>query len=188
MKLGFYFLPVILFISNPTLAKGETDSDTFAEYTVPTSADLIDFSRFHVKINQPYIGDASNTLSYTFPEELTGNPPLTVNLKRIPGTKNSWESPELTAHCTTVDDWFSCNIYLNKSVPKANKSMSLVDLFNGAAITKTPLASSTPFINKQKVIDFLTQNAVSAQSLQQQIDVLDQFLSSEPAGILSYEF
>lgn len=175
------------------IAKGG-EPITEAEYTVPTSAELIDYSRFIVKINQAYTGDTTKVISYTFPEELTGSPALTVTLSRVPGTKNDWESPEMKASCTTVGDWFSCNIYLNKTqvteTSQQPKMLNLTNLFTGNTIhaKASPLAAAATAINKNNVVDFLTKSAPSADVLKKQIEVLDQFLKSEPAGILSYEF
>ncbi len=167
-------------------------SDDMAEYTVPVPDNLVEYSRFFVKINKPYGGDNTQSISYTFPEELTGFPPLTVNLKRIPQTQNSWESPELTAHCTTLESWFSCNIHLKKQSALAQnltqKASVLQGLLGGTPFLVPQTQARAIAINKDNVVEFLTSSAISPKMLQGQLDVLDIFLSSEPAGILSYEF
>lgn len=159
-----------------------------AEYTVPTPMDLVEYSRFEIPINKPYTGAGTQSISYTFPEELTGSPALTVTLQKIAGTDNMWDSPLMTASCTTVNDWFSCNIYLKKT--QTTEPQPVLDLSNLVGrISPRETPRMVPIgIDRSQVLQFLNQNAPSPEALEKQIKVLDQFLDSEPAGILSYEF
>jgi hypothetical protein len=180
---------LVLTVFMSPLLHAKDGSPNQADYVVPAPSELDSYSHFKIKVNKAYSGVTTDTLSYTFPKELTGNPPLTVELKRIPGTENDWMSPEMTALCSAENQMFSCEMHLNKIVPPATM-MDLQSVFTGNIATKSNAASAglVPFIDKNNVIDFLSQKALSPQDLQNKLDVLDLFLSSEPAGILSYPF
>jgi hypothetical protein len=159
MKL--FILALVGLFSSPTFAKGLE-----AMYFVPVSQDLAPFSRFNVKIDEPYIGSSSDTLAYTFPEELTGAPALSVQLKRTPGTPNDWESPVMKASCAEFGNTFTCNMYLVKdSTGKLAADLSV-----------------------DKTAKILSLKNLSPSDFSQQLLVVEKFLASEPAGILTYKF
>lgn len=172
-----------------------SDAIDEAKYEVPAPEELEDFAKFKVKINQAYTGADSETISYTFPEELTGTPALTVTLKRVPGTENSWEGREMTAECFEDSDLFTCEMFLIKK-PVAQPGATVVDIgsvFSGNMVMKSAAAPEfETFIDKDNVVNFLNTNAVALalppNHLKNQLFILDKFLSNEPAGILSYKF
>lgn len=158
----------ILFVALTTLilAGSALASDIEAIYVVPVPQELAPFSRFAVKVSEPYAGDTTDTLAYTFPEELTGAPALSVVLKRTPGTPNDWESPMMKASCAEVDSVFTCNMYLTKN---ANNTLVAPLSVAGAA-------------------NVLSMKNLAPMDLVKQLLVVEKFLSSEPAGILTYKF
>jgi len=157
-----------------------------ADYVVPVPKDLADLANFKVKIVQPYAGDTTEAISYTFPEDLTGTPPLTVTLRRVAGTENSWESQEMRAECSEQGDLFTCNMFLNRKPAVPAKMVGLANVFGGTVASADPVNDT--YINKESALAFISNNSVSAQEFQQKKDILDWFLSSEPAGVLSYHF
>jgi hypothetical protein len=159
MKL--FILALAGLFSSPAFAKGLE-----AMYFVPVSQDLAPFSRFNVKIDEPYVGTSSNTLAYTFPEELTGSPALSVQLKRTPGTVNDWESPVMRASCAELEKTFTCNMYL----------------------VKTPAGNLVAPLSVDNTAKVLSLKNLSPTDFAQQLLVVEKFLSSEPAGILTYKF
>src|SRR5687768_9572821 len=86
-----------------------------ATYIVPVPAELAEYSRFEVGLIERYSGDASDSVSYSFPEEPTGKPNLIVHMTRVPGTQNNWDGPEMSAYCTENSEQFTCNMYLKKT-------------------------------------------------------------------------
>lgn len=172
---------------NVAVAKGGNHVPQFADYIVPTTPELVPHSRFKVRINAPYQGDTTQLISYTFPLELTGEPGLTVNLKKVAGTDNNWESPEMKAYCTTLEDTFSCNLHFVKTQtakPAFFKSAALGSFTTQAACAN----SSVALIDMMNVKAFLEKSGSTGVQLEQKLAVVQSFKCSEPAGILSYEF
>lgn len=181
MKILFSILNLFCLMS---FAKG---ADTTAEYIVPTSAELVPYSRFEVEIVKPYTGDTSNEISYIFPKELTGDPGLQVNFRRVDmdsETKVShWDAKEMTAVCTDNGEDVKCNMYLKKipSVVQQSRMFQFTN-FNLSQFRATSVIDST------KAVDFIKKSGLSKDVMDAKLSVLDQFLSSEPAGILSYSY
>jgi hypothetical protein len=195
MKTVLLFVSVI-FLQQTVFAKGSIPDN--ADYVVPTPAELVEHSRFKVKIEKPYVGDASDTISYMFPAELTGVENQVITLKRI-GKTNNWESPEMTAACTESDDVFSCNMYIIKQtepiVEKINfpfaSSLDLSVLKSNKTFAKAHKCGAVmamSFIDPQNVQNFLNTAGFSGDILDKKLAVSNSFACSEPAGILSYEF
>lgn len=174
---------VSIFVLSVAAAKSDE-----ADYSVPVPPELSAFAEFTVKINQPYVGPSTTQISYTFPKELTGDPALTVTLKRVPGTINDWESPQMTARCEEANEVFTCEMHLVKQTENALRAVNPLLNLGASAFGAQPALAQAVAIDKDNVVEFLTASAVSAAALRSQLDVLDIFLSSEPAGILTYEF
>lgn len=157
---------VIFLLAQPSVlyAKGG-QPETEALYIVPTPGDLVADSRFIIEIVTPFTGPETDKIAYIFPEALIGEPNRLIELSRIGGTLNSWESDELTAHCMTIEDFFSCNVYLNKATEVAELSWPWNWLVTKAEAIGRALCERP------------SSNAVT-----------DHFCSNEPAGILTYEF
>jgi hypothetical protein len=151
---------------------------------VPTPAHLVEHSRFQVEIVKSYTGISSTEISYIFPKELTGDPGLRVDFKRISGNEDTgvslWEAKEMTATCTDDGEQVQCNVYLKK-LPVVREQ----NLFTSLG---QDLRSSTPIFDFSKAKDFIGKTGLPQQIIDAKLDVLDQFLSSEPAGILSYDY
>jgi hypothetical protein len=167
-----------------SFAKG---ADTTAEYIVPTSPDLVPYSRFQVEIVKPYTGDASTEISYIFPKELTGDPALQVNFKLVEmdaeNKVSRWDAKEMTAVCTDNGEDVKCNMYLKKITPmfRQSRMLQLANL-NFSSLRGTPVLDAT------KAVDFIKNSGFSKDVMDAKLSVLDKFLSSEPAGILSYSY
>lgn len=187
----------ILLLQQTAFAKGEIPDE--ADYVVPTTAELVAYSRFKIKIQKPYLGDVTDTIAYTFPAELTGVENQVVTLTRI-GKTNNWESPEMTAACTESEDLFSCNIYLKKQIEPAAENINFPfhaplafpvvkanNMIFGKA-NKCGSAMVMSFIDPQNVEDFLIASGMTGDLLDMKLSVAKSFRCSEPAGILSYEF
>lgn len=194
----FIFI-TLLVVHLQSSASGNTAPDT-ADYTVPTTAELVPYSRFKVKIVNPYSGDDSQTISYIFPADLTGIENQTITLKRIAGT-NNWESPEMTASCVESGELFSCNIYLTKkqsAIKTASTKNFAAHAFassfakgcnnNALALSMNSTDSSRLFFNPDDVETFLKKSGFEGDVLTKKLAVARAFSCSEPAGILSYEF
>ena len=188
MKTVFF---ITLLLMQNALAKGGS-ADTVADYIVPVRPELVAYSRFKVDIVKPFKGVYTEEIAYTFPAELAGKPLLTVHLKPVSYDSATdvsiWESPEMTASCTTSSEKFICNIYVKKTpLIKAQGFMTSISLESFA--TPTPDVKEFNYVlNKASAVDFLNQTISDKNILQKQLDVLDSFLDSEPGGILSYEF
>lgn len=160
---NLFILVLVLSFSTQLLARGGKP-DTKADYIVPTPSEFIPYSRFKVKIVDRFEGDHTQKISYIFPEFLVGEAERVISLLRVPGTKNSWTSPELDAHCVLIRDDFSCNIYGKKNTNK-----------NIASISAEQAISHLPRLNLSKV------------ELKGLTGVINSFYSHEPAGFLSYD-
>lgn len=136
--------------------------DTQAEYIVPTPSEFIKYSRFKVDIIDRFEGPQTQEISYVFPEFLIGEANRVINFKRIPGTENSWTSPELNASCAVLGDEFTCNIYVNK-------------------------INSKSFLSAESAIKNLQNMNLSNEQLQGLKGVIDSFYSHEPAGFMTYD-
>jgi hypothetical protein len=169
-------------------SSGTGDIIEEADYVVPVPPELEeqlkDYANFKVKVVKPYAGLATTSITYTFPEELTGHPPLTVTLTRVPGSDTEWQGVEMNASCDEYNDLLTCEIYLNKKPEAPAKVVDLNSIFSGNMVMK----SSQTFINKNNVVNFLTANISNKGELKNHLDILDIFLDSEPAGVLSYRF
>lgn len=196
MKTLTLFLFTALFLQNAFAKKGEIPTE--ADYVVPTPKELVAHSRFKIKIQLPYEGSSTQTISYTFPPELTGIVDHVITLKRV-GTSNDWESPEMTAACTESDEVFSCNIYLVKKIvePVIEQNKVIQNSFqllaargcgaNSIAFNNFS-PSMTSFIDQANVEAFLKGSGFTGDVLSAKMAVARSFVCSEPAGILSYEF
>ncbi|MCF8060694.1 MAG: hypothetical protein K9K67_15430 [Bacteriovoracaceae bacterium] len=154
-------LTLLLSFTLTAFARGGAP-ETEADYIVPTSPEYVPFSRFKVEIVDRFEGEHTQQISYIFPEFLVGEAKRVITLKRIPGTENSWTSPELDAHCTVTGDDFSCNIYVNKFKE------------NG-------------LITAERAITHLPQLNLSEEQRRGLAGVIRSFYSHEPAGFLSYD-
>ncbi len=161
--------------------------DSEALYIVPTTPELIDHSRFKVKIIKAYSGYDSQTISYVFPEILMGEANRVMTFEKVPGTLNQWESSEAQAFCTETGDIFSCNIVLKRKVSHLFKSI-FKQVF--AQNLNSPMVSADMIssIHLGKSIDHLKNLNLTAKDLVAFEQVVLSFFSNEPAGILSYEF
>ncbi len=160
-------LVLIFFIlSQPVLLNAKDGKpETEGLYIVPTPGDLVADSRFIVEIVTPFSGPETEKIAYIFPEALIGQTDRLIEFSRIKGTDNSWVSDELTAHCTTIDDFFSCNLYLNQTKQVVQMTWPWGWIVNKASAATQALCSGSFF------------SAVN-----------EHFCSNEPAGILTYEF
>ncbi len=167
MKLVIVFI-VFLTGALQLFAKGG-EPDTEALYIVPTPTDLVPHSRFIVQIVEPFRGPETQKISYVFPEALIGQADRKIEFSRIAGTENSWVSDELTAHCTIIDEFFSCNIYVNQDQIFTQDPWPLRWIMPTAQAALRKICSGV-----------FAPGVVGS--------VQEQFCSNEPAGILSYEF
>lgn len=178
-----FFIAMLLPILATSLsyAKGP---DLTASYIVPTPAHLVEHSRFQVEIVKSYAGISSTEISYIFPKELTGDPALRVDFNRISSNEETgvsfWDSKEMTATCTDDGEEVQCNVYLKKA-PVVRSLFQLSSLGQD-------LRSSSPLFDFSKAKDFIGKSGLPQNIIDAKLDVLDQFLSSEPAGILSYDY
>ncbi|MBY0385774.1 hypothetical protein K2X05_11515 [bacterium] len=181
MKIIFSMLNLFCVMS---FAKG---ADTTATYIVPTSPELVPYSRFEVEIVKPYTGETSSEISYIFPKELTGDPALQVNFKLIEMDEDSkvsrWDAKEMTAVCTDNGEDVKCNMYLKKSPSIIQQSR----MFQFANFDLSQFRA-TPILDSTKAVDFIKKSGFSKDVMDAKLSVLDKFLSSEPAGILSYSY
>lgn len=199
MKVILVFLSALLLQQTAFAKKGDIPSE--ADYVVPTTPDLVPYSRFKVKIQQAYSGDTSDTIAYEFPADLTGIEGQIITLKRIPNT-NEWEAPEMTASCTESNELFSCNIYLVKteepisdeasfqSVPFLNNTIAKSSIFAKANFSGCggSVQTMSSFVKEENVSKFLTGSGFKGDVFDKKMSVAKAFACSEPAGILSYEF
>jgi hypothetical protein len=155
------------FATSLSFAQG---ADLTATYIVPTPEHLLEYSRFNLQIVNPYSGSSSTEISYLFPKDLTGDPALLVDFKRtsinLESGVSQWEAHEMTATCTDDGAHVQCNIYLKKN----------------------DLRRSSPLFNATKAKDFINNSGLPKHVIDAKLDVLEQFLSSEPAGLLTYEY
>ncbi len=186
-------LIALLSVLNPKRSSADNlNLPDHAEYTVPTTADLVEHSRFKIEILKPYTGQSSSAISYVFPAELVGLENHIVNFTRV-GNTNEWESPEMTASCMEIDNLFSCNIYLvKKPLPEATTLPlnSFVDMFSQNLSTASFSCSDNlhSFVNPNNVIQFLSASGFEGDVFDKKLAVAQAFSCSEPAGILFYEF
>lgn len=160
-------LTILIILFNLSAFARGGGPETEADYIVPTPPEFVPYSRFKVKIVESFKGPETQRISYVFPEFLVGQADRVVSLTRIPGTENSWTSPELNAHCTVTGDEFSCNIYVNKTNQMTNKETSL--------LTRELALSNLPRLN------------FSEEEMRGFEGVINAFYSHEPAGFLSYD-
>lgn len=184
MKCFIFLLSLVLNL-NSLHASGP---DTVATYIVPTPPELVTYSRFAVQIVKTYF-TGSKEISYIFPKELTGDPALQVDFRLVESdaqTKVSrWDSEPMEAFCTDDSETVSCNIYVKK-IPMRRlqtfaRGLEFTDLGFGAR-------SMVPMIDATKAIDFINKSGLPADVMDAKLKVLDKFLSSEPGGILTYDY
>lgn len=199
MKALLIFVSALLLQQTAFAKKGELPDK--ADYIVPTTPELVPYSRFKIKIIAPYLGDVTKSIAYVFPPELTGMENYEVRLQRV-GATNTWESPELTAVCTEYDKTFSCNVYVKKITPPiveeaAVQKSAFLQLAQargcgGSAVALNQMASSEftgTFIDESALTGFLKNKGLNDQEFNMQLAVAKTFACSEPiGGILSYEF
>ena len=147
-----------------------------ALYIVPTDPDLVQFSRFNIRIVEAYENQLTEKIAYEFPEILVGEKNKVIEFAKIPGTVNSWQAPEAEAHCSTLSDIFSCNIHLNKN-PVGDLANSTIA---GEVLIPRVLSKDLSLENLQKMT--MPQNDLLGFT-----QVVEDFFSNEPAGILMYE-
>ena len=163
------------------VAVADSTPNDFAEYIVPTPPELVGYSRFEVGIVKSYSGQSSTEISYIFPKLLTGDPALVVKFQRTgteSGPTTHWDSDVMEAVCTDNGKRISCNIYLKKAPEFATKT----------AFGFTQAQFLTPLLNSSGAIDFINKSGLSPEAQAAQLAVLDKFMSSEPGGILSYDY
>ncbi len=170
-----------------------SEADQMADYVVPTGPELVEHSRFKVGIVQSYAGTSSNEISYVFPPELTGEPALFVKFTLVEMDQakrvSRWDSKEMSAVCTDDGEKVQCNIYVKKEpMARQNTFAQLfeeqITPFSGraTALKRKPLMDST------KAVDFIKNSGLPKDVINDKLQVLDKFLSSEPGGILTYEY
>ncbi len=195
MKALLVLVSILLVEQTAFAKKGELPEE--ADYIVPTSPELVPYSRFKLKIDAPYTGDSSKSITYVFPAELTGVENYTITLSRV-GDSNTWESPELTAVCVESGTLFSCNVYVKKAAPPLAQESSVIKSrafqfaqsrnCGGSFLAMSSEFSGT-FIDESAVTGFLKNKGLSEPEFQAQLGVAKAFACSEPiGGILSYEF
>lgn len=156
---------ILLSLNQVSLAKD-------ALYIVPTEPEFVDFSRFNIEIVNAYENGNTEKIAYKFPEILVGQKDKVLEFNRIPGTSNSWHSPEADAHCNVLGDLFSCNIHLNKSfVP---------DVIGSDVVIPNRLS-------KDFALEQLKNMTMPQAEMQGFSHVIEAFFAGEPAGILMYE-
>lgn len=147
-----------------------------ALYIVPTDPDLVRFSRFNIRIVEAYENQLTQKIAYEFPEILVGEKNKVIEFSKIPGTVNSWQAPEAEAHCSTLADIFSCNIHLNK-IPAGDLADSVIA---GEVLFPNALSKDLSLENLKKM-------TMPQDDLLRFTQVVEDFFSNEPAGILMYE-
>lgn len=197
MKTLLILLSLVL-LQQPAFAEKDKLPDE-ADYVVPTTPELVPYSRFKIKIVAPYTGDFTNSISYIFPAELTGVENQEVRFQRV-GASNTWDSPEMTAVCTEYSKTFSCNVNVKKvEEPIVTESNVQKSAFfqlaqargcGGGVISFNARSEFTgTFIDEAMLTGFLKNKGVSDQQFDAQMSVAKAFACSEPiGGILSYEF
>ncbi len=163
-------------------------------YIVPTSPELVSYSRFDIKIVEAFKGPSTQKISYVFPEILVGAKDQLVEFTRIPQTENSWISDSMRAECTVNDDMFSCNIYLiepdepsPQARPNASPKALWIDWIIPKAFANLNSQTHTPLDLNRSLAHLQSLNLTPEELLSYQVIVND-FFSGEPAGILFYEF
>lgn len=174
MKNIIFLLSIVLSLS--CFARGG-GPDTEADYIVPTPPEYMPYSRFKVDIVDRFEGAHTQKISYIFPEFLVGEANRVVEFSRIPGTDNSWSSPEMEAHCFVFGDEFSCNIIVKKTASHhAN--------FSTANLESRP---QSQLLSRQAAIQNLPKLNLDPEKLKGLTGVIDSFYSHEPAGFLTYD-
>lgn len=178
------FIFILIVLSSPLLKAHQIEKTITpsyvqkALYIVPASTDLIQHSRFTVNVLKPYAGKHTQTIVYEFPEILVGEAHYQVVLHKVPGTINSWKSDVLEAHCTTVQQLFSCNIHIIKRPDE----LSWLHLILPKAMAQNSLLSLS------KSLRHLEKLSLPQQDLAPFKKVVEVFFSHEPAGFLSYQY
>lgn len=167
---------IIMSLSSIAFAKG---ADSKGLYIVPTPPEYVEHSRFEVEIVNPYQGPGTKKLGYIFPEILAGEKGRLIEFYPVsPDAPNRWESEQITADCSVLDDNYICNI----TFKKLQAFTSVLDLFIPRLYAEGPLLS------KEKSLNHLQTLGLSAQEQQAFSVVVDQWFSNEPGGILIYDF
>lgn len=161
-----------------TLAKRGAP-ETEADYIVPTPPQFMAYSRFKVKIVDRFQGPETQKISYIFPEFLVGEADRVITFYRIPGTENSWTSPELDAHCAVFGDEFTCNIYGSSSVQSFQKNNGC-----GATVLKNV---ATPDFSRERSLNHLPRLNLSQEEFDGMAGVINSFFCQEPRGFLTYD-
>ncbi|MBY0316380.1 MAG: hypothetical protein K2Q26_12710 [Bdellovibrionales bacterium] len=181
------FCLVVLFFCSISLAKNPK-----AVYTVPVPQELQAFASFSIEMLGAYGSDAT-VISYKLPLRLTGEPAVFVSLTRNSVNKNLWEGTDFRAECADDGEIAVCELFLlNKGlILKENleKYLEKISAQNLPSQTVAPemeafMMSAQPFsISPSK--NLLPKDIVQKDDIRKQLSVLDHFLSSEPAGILT---
>ncbi len=153
--------------------------ETQADYIVPTPPQYVAFSRFKVEIVDRFSGPETQKISYIFPEFLVGEANLVISFSRIPGTENSWTSPELDAQCAVVDDEFTCNIYGSNTL-QGNKNA------NGCNTSLLKNANPDEF-SRERSLNHLPDMNLTNEQRAGFAGVINSFFCQEPRGFLTYD-
>ena len=157
------------------------ESKMEAVYVVPSPPELVSHSRFIVEIVEPFKGPETEKISYIFPEILVGEKDRVIELSRIEGTENSWTSDLITAHCTIIDDSFSCNVLVNKP-----EQQTWLDRIRSLALPKA--YASVENLCQGHAVAHLSSMGLSRGDINNYTQIIGSFCSSEPAGFFSYKY
>lgn len=163
MKLLAYLF-ILLFALNSQAQY--TTAQKKAYYTIPVPLALRAYAIFPIVMNDTGYSSLINTISFNLPLRLTGEPAITVTLTRSVENPTLWLSKDFTAVCSETKDseFFNCQIYL------LNKKLT----------DKKNLES---YLQKTSTKTY-HGNTYTDKDIQNQISVLDRFLTGEPAGTL----
>ncbi len=159
-------------------------ADVEGEYIVPTKPEFVAYSRFKVQIVEGYKGPDTQRISYIFPEFLVGSANKVISFEKVQGSENSWISPELTAHCATLGEEFTCNIYVNKSQTSILNKNSC----SGTSLAKNNTINPRIEFGADVSIRHLDSMNLGQDELIGYTGVIQSFFCNEPAGFLTYDF
>lgn len=166
-----------------------------AVYTVPVPEELEAFAEFPIEMAGAY-STGANFISYNLPLKLTGQPAVNVTLYRNAINKNIWEGENFRAACVEEGKFINCELYLlNKNlIAKASLKTYLEKIAVPddtqfqimAPEMPTFMLSAIPFsTSANSMVKKIPPNMIKIGDISKQLLVLDHFLSSEPAGILT---